>query len=103
MFSGIVAAMPPELHFPFLDSPNNNDDGYRFFKNLASEFEGEEYPSWLAQLPETVQTYFTSRWMGAMLESSDVFGSTSEVVKALVLATGSGGVTSTVAGSVTYA
>jgi hypothetical protein len=93
--------MPSELKFPFLDSRNSND-GYDFAMELVHEFNGGVYPSWLAQLPETAQTYFVSRWMGAVLDQTDLFGSSSVVVTALVLTKGSGGVTSTVAGSATF-
>jgi hypothetical protein len=83
----------------------NTDSGAAetFVMELEDEFRYETYPSWLAQLPETVQTYFITRWMTAVLDRTDMLGSSSTVVTALVLTKGSGGVTSTVAGSVTLA
>ena len=97
----VTAAMPPALHDPFLQS--DESDGFNFATELVHEFHGGQYPSWLAQLPETVQTYFITRWMTAVLDRTDMLGSSSTVVTALVLTKGSGGVTSTVAGSVTLA
>ena len=101
MLSMITAAMPSDLHNPFLQS----DDyaGYSFINELIHEFNSETYPSWLAQLPETVQTYFLTRWIGMVLDSTDLLGSYSTVVTALVLTKGSSGVTSTVAGRATFA
>ena len=93
--------MPTELSDPFyaVDDAAGND----FAVELMSEFDRGKYPTWLAQLPETAQTYFISRWMSAVLDSTDLLGSSSTVVTALVLTKGSGGITSTVAGSATFA
>lgn len=74
-----------------------------FVMELEDEFRYETYPSWLAQLPETAQTYFITRWMIAVLDRTDMLGSSSVTVTALVLTKGSNGVTSTVAGSATLA
>jgi hypothetical protein len=97
----VTAAMPPALHDPFLQS--DESDGFNFATELVHEFHGGQYPSWLAQLPETVQTYFISQWMGVILDRTDLLGSSSVTVTALVLTKGSGGITSTVAGSATFA
>lgn len=91
--------MPTKLNFPFLTG--GSDDGYDFTVELVHEFNAGKYPDWLSQLPETAQTYFISRWMSAVLDRTDLYGSSSTVVPALVLTKGSGGVTSTVAGSAT--
>ena len=101
MLSMITAAMPSDLHDPFLQS----DDyaGYSFVNELIHEFNSEVYPSWLAQLPETVQTYFLTRCIGAVLNPTDLLGSYSTVVTASVLTKGPGGVTSTVAGRAIFA
>jgi hypothetical protein len=100
MASMISTAMPTDLSGPFFaaDDAAGND----FAVELMSEFERGK-PSWLAQLPETVQTFFISRWMSAVLDSTDLLGSSSTVVTALVITRGFGGVTSTVAGSATFA
>ena len=96
----IPTAMPTDLSDLFFAT--GGAAGNNFALELMSEFERGK-PSWLAQLPETVQTYFISRWMSAVLDSTDLFGSSSTVVTALVITRGSGGVTSTVAGSATIA
>ena len=97
----VTAAMPDDLYDPFLEP--DGSAGYTFVRRLESEFDSETYPSWLAQLPETAQTYFITRWMGAVLEQTDLLGSSSTVLTALVLTKGTGSVTSTVAGSATIA
>jgi hypothetical protein len=97
----LTTAMPSGLSNNFRAS--NSMDGYYFAIELMHEFNNGAYPSWLAQLPETVQTYFVSHWMSAVLDSTDLFGSSPTVVTALVLKKGSGSVTSTVAGSATFA
>jgi hypothetical protein len=101
LFSMLTTAMPAELQSPLLDSQSYA--GESFVRELEGEFLSETYPSWLAQLPETAQTYFITRWIGAVLDQTDLLGSSSTVVTALVLTTGSGGVTSTVAGRATFA
>ena len=101
MESVVTAAMPPGLYDPFLET--DEYAGYDFVTELVNEFDDGNHPSWLAQLPETAQTFFISRWMGAVLDRTDLFGSSSVVVTALVLTKGSGSVTSTVAGSATFA
>ena len=100
MASMIPTAMPTDLSDLFFAT--GGAAGNNLALELMSEFERGK-PSWLAQLPETVQTYFISRWMSAVLDSTDLFGSSSTVVTALVITRGSGGVTSTVAGSATIA
>lgn len=90
--------MPPDLYDRFYV-----ESGGPFAAELVREFYTETYPSWLAQLPETVQTYFITRWMGALLDSTDLLGSSSTVVKAMVLTKGTDGVTTTAAGTATFA
>lgn len=97
----ITAAMPSELHDPFVKA--DSSAAYAFARELVNEFDDGNYPSWLAQLPETAQSYFISRWMSPVLDQTDLLGSSSTVVTALVLTEGSGGVTSTVAGDATFA
>lgn len=97
----VSTAMPSDLSEYFYAT--DALAGYQFARQLAREFTDGQYPSWLAQLPEPAQTYFISRWMSAVLDSTDLFGSSPTVVTALVLTKGSGGVTSTVAGSATFA
>lgn len=97
----VLTAMPTELSGAF--TVTGGDAGYAFAVELMREFDRGRYPSRLAQLPETAQSYFISRWMSVLLDSTDLLGSSSTVVTALVLTKGSGGVTSTVAGSATFA
>lgn len=97
----VSTAMPPYLSDAFFAT--DGAAGNEFAVDLMSEFDRGKYPPWLAQLPQTVQTYFISRWMSAVLDSTDLLGSSSTVVTALVLTRGSGGITSTVAGSATFA
>ena len=92
--------MPNELYDPFLEA---GSAGYTFVRRLESEFDSETYPSWLAQLPGTAQTYFITRWMSAVLDQTDLLGSSSTVATTLILTRGSNGVTSTMAGSATFA
>ncbi|GAB7329877.1 hypothetical protein MBLNU13_g01588t2 [Cladosporium sp. NU13] len=101
MASMVSTAMPPYLSDAFFAT--DGAAGNEFAVELMSEFDRGKYPPWLAQLPQTVQTYFISRWMSAVLDSTDLLGSSSTVVTALVLTRGSGGITSTVAGSATFA
>jgi hypothetical protein len=101
MLSMITAAMPSESHDPSVKA--DSSAAYKFARELVNEFDDGNYPSWLAQLSETAQSYFISRWMSPVLDQTDFLASLSSVVGALVLTEGSGGVTSTVAGSVTFA
>jgi hypothetical protein len=96
----VTMAMPDELYDPFLESASA---GYTFVRRLESEFDSETYPSWLAGLPQTAQTYFVTRWMSAVLNQTDLLGSSSTVATALILTQGTDGVTSTVAGHATFA
>lgn len=101
LFWSVVSVMPHSLDVPFLES--DSSAGNDFVNGLIDEFNSGTYPSWLAQLPETVQTYFMTRWLGAVLDSTDILGSLPTVVTALVLTKGSGRATSTVAGLATFA
>jgi hypothetical protein len=93
--------MPPDLYDNFI--PYQTDLGQSFVWELCDEFYSQTYPSWLAGLPEEAQTYFITRWMGAVLESTDLLGSSLTVGTALVLAKGADGMTTTAAGSATFA
>lgn len=101
MFSMVTLAMPADLYDPFLET--GSGDGWQFVRSLETGFDTETYPSWLAQLPDTAQTYFITRWMSAVLASTDLLGSSSISAKALVLTKGSDGITATVTGSYTFA
>ena len=101
MMTVITTAMPAELYIPFLETTSSA--GYEFVERLVDEFDSQTYPAWLAQLPETVQEYFISRWISAVLSQTDLLGSSSSVATALVLTRGSNGVTSTVTGKATFA
>jgi hypothetical protein len=99
MFSAVTEAMPPDLYSQF--QPAYNGDA--FYVQLVQEFNSQTYPSWLAELPETVRTYFLTRWMGAVLDRTDLLGSSLTVATALVLTKGADGITTTAAGSATFA
>jgi hypothetical protein len=101
LYSAITEAMPPDLYDYF--DPYQTDLGDSFAWDLEREFNSQTYPSWLAQLPEEVQTYFITRWMGAVLDSTDLLGSSLTFATALGLTKGAGGMTTTAAGSVTFA
>lgn len=101
MMTVVTTAMPAELYLPFLETTSSA--GYEFVERLVDEFDSQTYPAWLAQLPETVQEYFISRWINAVLSQTDLLGSSSSVVTALVLTRGSDGVTLTVTGKATFA
>ena len=101
MFFMVTSAVPTDLRSPFFNA--TSEAGYSFVNLLEDEFNSETYPSWLAQLPATAQTYFITRWMSAVLDQTDLLGSSSTVVTALALTKGRNGVTSTVAGSATFA
>jgi hypothetical protein len=100
MLSMAASAMPDELDIPWIES--GSSDGNDFVKELVKEFNSETYPAWLAQLPDPVQTWFITRWIDAVLDSTDLLGSLPVTMTALVLMEGSGGVTSTVAGRATF-
>jgi len=101
MSNMVLKAMPGNLFMPFLET--SSDAGDVFVTRLAVEFDHETYPHWLAQLPTPAQKYFQSRWMGAILDETDLLGSSSITVTALVPTRGSNGVTSTVTGSAIFA
>jgi hypothetical protein len=90
--------MPPDLYDNF-----QTVLGQSFAWELEREFYSQTYPSWLAGLPEEAQTYFITRWMGAVLEETDLLGSSLTVATALVLTKGADGMTTTAAGSATFA
>jgi hypothetical protein len=90
--------MPPDLYDNF-----QTVLGHSFAWELEREFYSQTYPSWLAGLPEEAQTYFITRWMGAVLEETDLLGSSLTVATALVLTKGADGMTTTAAGSATFA
>lgn len=64
-WSMVLTAMPTELSGAF--TVTGGDAGYAFAVELMREFDRGKYPSWLAQLPETAQSYFISRWMSVLL------------------------------------
>lgn len=101
MLPMITSAMPEELDKPF--RKHDSDAGDSFVRELEEEFIYETYPSWLAQLPKSVQTFFITRWIGAVLDQTDLLGSAPTVVTALVLTKGSDVVTSKVAARATFA
>jgi hypothetical protein len=100
MLSAVTNAMPPALYSQFHQPAYDGDE---FYGELVQEFYSQTYPSWLAELPETVQTYFLTRWMGAVLYRTDLLGSSLTVATALVLTAGADGITTTAAGSATFA
>lgn len=99
IYTIIKAAMPSDLY----NRLNVDQGGGQFAGELVREFHSETYPSWLAQLLEEDQSYFITRWMGAVLDSTDLLGSGLTVAKAMVLTKGTDGVTTTAAGSATFA
>jgi hypothetical protein len=101
LYSLVTDAMPPDLYDYF--DPYQADLADSFAWELEREFNSQTYPSWLAGLPEEAQTYFITRWMGAVLDSTDLLGSSLTFATALILTKGPGGITTTAAGSATFA